>query len=590
MNLSASMIVDKAIAPRITAFKTRHPSVWVPDSRSTKCYDCKAVFGMLTRKHHCRICGRIFCYQCSSFTTTAVSYLDKWCKQTVKMCKSCYESQEEAKTVEAHILALAGMPLTMKEKWKCRLISKNWNKAWTHFSEVRHVQYKLPYNPYNRIEKLWMESNGHEMSGHSRLMIAYANAFGTLPPYKHHNYSTSCRYLMCSSQCTCYLSDSDILELIAQNVHVEKTEKRPSWMVPWVVMSGKYECSIEYLMEMKVAKRMDLYEDAVAGLPLRQKQRWFKMCSLFATVNKIIQYSDKDQRRKIKNELFEQNIIVQYPMDKRIILDIKSDEMIVIESNSRPVILPFVLSDKTVKNILIKNEDIRNDRLAQVTLMWISKLSGIQTSTYPVIPTSDKSGWVEIFDDCTTLYDIKYVKQTTIMDYIMEHNPTKTAYAIKTKFIKSVAISCVLSYILGLGDRHLENIIVTNNGELLHIDFGFLFGEDPHGVPSEMRITKQTLEALGGMNSSSFQIFSDQCEKIYTKVRKAAPLWYALFKHRGEEMANKWVGERLIPGEFDTASATKIVDIVHRNSSTSWVQHILDTSRVMRKTLKKLGR
>ena len=52
-------------------------------------------------------------------------------------------------------------------------------------------------------------------------------------------------------------------------------------------------------------------------------------------------------------------------------------------------------------------------------------------------------------------------------------------------------------------------------------------------------------------------------------------------------MAHKWVGERLIPGEFDTARATRIVDIVHRNSSTSWVQHILDTSRLVRKTITK---
>ena len=328
----------------------------------------------------------------------------------------------------------------------------------------------------------------------------------------------------------------------------------------------------------------------MAGLSQDDSVTWHKLCKLFATINKLIQYKDPIMRREIKEKLLKDSIIVNYPTSKHFIVDIRTDEIVDIESNSRPVIIPFVLSDDTVKNVLVKQEDIRNDRLAQVTLMWISRLADISISTYSVIPTSDKSGWIEILDQCTTLYDIKYVQQTTIMDYIMRHNPKKTAYAIQRDFIKSVAVSCVLSYILGLGDRHLENIIVTETGELIHIDFGFLFGADPHGVPSEMRITRQTLEALGGVNSRSFQTFSEQCELIYSKVRKAAPLWYALFKHRGEEMAYKWVGERLIPGEFDSASATKIVDIVHRNSSTSWVQHILDTSRVMRKTIRNFGK
>ncbi|EXX79916.1 uncharacterized protein OCT59_021526 [Rhizophagus irregularis] len=39
---------------------------WMADDTCRECYDCKATFTMLRRKHHCRICGQIFCSKCAS--------------------------------------------------------------------------------------------------------------------------------------------------------------------------------------------------------------------------------------------------------------------------------------------------------------------------------------------------------------------------------------------------------------------------------------------------------------------------------------------------------------------------------------------
>ncbi|KAK2466324.1 hypothetical protein APHAL10511_001966 [Amanita phalloides] len=43
--------------------------LWERDEEVSNCRDCKRRFGFLTRKHHCRKCGLIFCDNCSAFRT-----------------------------------------------------------------------------------------------------------------------------------------------------------------------------------------------------------------------------------------------------------------------------------------------------------------------------------------------------------------------------------------------------------------------------------------------------------------------------------------------------------------------------------------
>ncbi|KAF6754295.1 hypothetical protein DFP72DRAFT_990499 [Ephemerocybe angulata] len=39
---------------------------WMDDENAKECYDCKVEFKLFRRKHHCRICGQIFCSRCAS--------------------------------------------------------------------------------------------------------------------------------------------------------------------------------------------------------------------------------------------------------------------------------------------------------------------------------------------------------------------------------------------------------------------------------------------------------------------------------------------------------------------------------------------
>ena len=40
-------------------------NLWIPDEDAQNCYNCgNKFFSLFNRKHHCRVCGNIFCKSC----------------------------------------------------------------------------------------------------------------------------------------------------------------------------------------------------------------------------------------------------------------------------------------------------------------------------------------------------------------------------------------------------------------------------------------------------------------------------------------------------------------------------------------------
>lgn len=65
---------------------------WMDDDTATACYDCGRKFTTFTRKHHCRICGSIFCGRCASNLLRASRF---GAEGTIRVCNLCLGNLEE---------------------------------------------------------------------------------------------------------------------------------------------------------------------------------------------------------------------------------------------------------------------------------------------------------------------------------------------------------------------------------------------------------------------------------------------------------------------------------------------------------------
>jgi len=141
--------------------------------------------------------------------------------------------------------------------------------------------------------------------------------------------------------------------------------------------------------------------------------------------------------------------------------------------------------------------------------------------TYDVQPTSKNSGFIGAVSDCQTLYAIAEKEELTLWNYIKKHNPDTPAKLLSERFINSCAFYSVITFLLGIGDRHLDNIMLTKDGEIFHIDYGFILGKDPKPMNTpQMRITEGMLDAIGGHKSESYIEFKELCYVIYDILRR----------------------------------------------------------------------
>lgn len=62
-----ALVEETTNAERLIDYqKSEFKKYWMPDSTGKECYECYEQFSAFRRKHHCRLCGQIFCGKCSN--------------------------------------------------------------------------------------------------------------------------------------------------------------------------------------------------------------------------------------------------------------------------------------------------------------------------------------------------------------------------------------------------------------------------------------------------------------------------------------------------------------------------------------------
>eukprot|EP01083_Nonionella_stella_P274395 931382_1 len=119
--------------------------------------------------------------------------------------------------------------------------------------------------------------------------------------------------------------------------------------------------------------------------------------------------------------------------------------------------------------------------------VWLDRGLNLRLITYDVVATGNDCGMLEIVLNSKTTNYI-HVNQgggpqkgcrdeTTHLKYIQKYNLNKLKLdAARYNYARSAAGYCVATYVLGIGDRHPDNIMLRENGVVFHIDFGHFLG------------------------------------------------------------------------------------------------------------------
>lgn len=307
--------------------------------------------------------------------------------------------------------------------------------------------------------------------------------------------------------------------------------------------SRKIFARVEYDFMLELDKRPDGQEHRKTLL------RQAEFVTQLSRISRAIQQSSESRLNKIesfkkflgdpKNDMTYFDPPLPLPLDPTVqIVGCFPEEATVFKSSLLPLFLSFrTVGGQSYPIIFKTGDDLRQDQLVIQIITLMDRLLrkenlDLKLSPYRILATAPDAGAVQFVPSQTLSAIIS--KHKSLLAYLKHHSPDSSATLgvrkeVMETYIKSCAGYCVITYLLGVGDRHSDNLLLAPSGHFFHADFGYILGRDPKPFAPLMKLDPAMVQGMGGPNHAYYAQFKQYCFTAYASLRKSANLILNLF-------------------------------------------------------------
>lgn len=151
----------------------------------------------------------------------------------------------------------------------------------------------------------------------------------------------------------------------------------------------------------------------------------------------------------------------------------------IFKSNMYPMLLWFQCSNGGEYPLIFKDgDDLRQDQLVIQLFTLMDRLLrkenlDLKLTPYNVLATGPLQGMAQFIPSKTIAAIVS--EHGTVLNYLRLHNPDEGSIGtsgvepnVIDTFVRSCAGYCVVTYLLGVGDRHLDNLLIAPDGHFFH--------------------------------------------------------------------------------------------------------------------------
>lgn len=541
-----------------------------------------------------------------------------------KVCSSCYNLIETKKNTRERIISTIANPLCID---RIKELSASEEEVKRHyFDHLRNIQYYLPNHKYSELDIKLLRVNAHYFGKHSKYFVHLIKSIDwsdmknkqlnleLIVGIINSDKNKQCNELYCTRTCQEQLSCDDAINILYSCV-----QYIPDTLLEYlfnIIIKTPPEiilCHLTFFISLvkvnATNKILDNYLSSILTqtLKLTYHTYWFLInakesatVAEMSNINNFLKNMDhslvekmdseynfykglidnlEEPVRYLINKLNDNPISLPYEPDIKII-GVFFDQIETKTSYTKPVIIPFETTVGKIR-LLFKRESIMND-FTVLNLMSLcdiilgENLNGLNDEEdnpnkkfsvvfYPTMPLTPNSGMIEIVDNAETVYNIGK-KNKTILEHIVFRNEKTIIANFLDRYLYSLVSYTLHSYFLGLGDRHLQNIMITDEGQIFHIDFGFILGSESYPLSgTEIKLNSDMLDVIGGKDSNRYDIYLELCTRGVIILRKYFNIFFILLsqdsKFSGKHIEN-FVLTRFQPRQVDNIIVSELMQII----------------------------